>query len=206
MSKHAFKTQSFTLIELVATIAIAGILVTLAIPDFNSIITNSRLTSYANDLVSALNLARSEAVRRGISVTVRKVDNYSCTNSGAGVNWENGWDVFTDIDNDGKCDAVNGDELIRTYSTLTPFYILRGNNNISNYIRYLPTGLSNTNGSFVICNNSDGLGIPKANTSRLVIIDIVGRVRMGLDANSNGIPNMDNTASSDIVSCIPPFI
>ncbi len=205
MSKHSFKTLGFTLIELVATMAIVGILVTTAIPSFNSTITSSRLSCYANDLVSALNLARSEAVKRGISVTVRKLDNYSCTTNGAGVNWEKGWDVFMDIDNDGKCDE--SDELIRTYPALMSSYTLRGNHNISNYIRFLPSGLSNTNGSFVICNNSDGLGIPKANSSRLIIIDNVGRVRMGLDTNNDGIPNTKNPASSatNIKSCIPPF-
>ena len=205
MSKHSFKTLGFTLIELVATMAIAGILVTTAIPSFNSTITSSRLSCYANDLVSALNLAHSESVRRGISVTVRKVDKDSCTNSGVGANWEMGWDVFTDIDNDGKCDE--GDELIRTYPALMPSYTLRGNHNISNYIRFLPSGLSNTNGSFVICNNRDGLGIPKANTSRLIIVYTTGRVRMVLDTNNDGIPNTNNTASSatNIKSCIPTF-
>jgi len=201
ISKQSFKTQGFTLIELVLTMAIAGILVTIAIPSFNAIITSSRLTSYANDLVGALNLARSEAVRRSVSVTVRKVDNYSFTNLGSGVNWENGWDVFTDIDDDGKFEV--GDELIRTYPALQSSYTLRGNDKLTDYIRYTPLGISTKNGRFVICDNSDGLGIPKANTSRLIIIDNAGRVRIGLDANNDGIPNMNKTASSNITSCTP---
>ncbi|MFI3222228.1 MAG: GspH/FimT family pseudopilin [Methylococcaceae bacterium] len=211
MPKYSFNTQAFTLIELVMTMAIAGILVTIAIPSFNSTLTSIRLTSYANDLVGALNLARSEAIRRGIKVTVRKFDNHSCPINSVigtnGANWEDGWHVFTDTDmsNVGKC--VTGDELIRAYPPLMPSYIFRGNNNISNYISFLPSGQSNINGSFVICNNSDGLGIPKANTSRLIIIDNIGRVRMGLDTNNDRIPNTDNTASSatNITSCTPPF-
>jgi type IV fimbrial biogenesis protein FimT len=207
MPKYSFNTQAFTLIELVMTMAIAGILVTIAIPSFNSTLTSSRLTNYANDLVGALNLARSEAVRRGIKVTVRKFDNHSCPINGVngiiGANWEDGWHVFTDTDmgNVGKC--VTGDELIRAYPPLMPSYTFRGNNNISNYISFLPSGQSNTNGSFVICS----LGIPKANTSRLIIVDNIGRVRMGLDTNNDGIPNTDNTASSatNITSCTPPF-
>ena len=202
MPKYSFNTQAFTLIELVMTMAIAGILVTIAIPSFNSIITSSRLTSYANDLVGALNLARSEAVRRGISVTVRKVDNNSYTKIGAGVNWEKGWDVFTDIDDDGKFDV--GDELIRTYAELQPSYTLRGNNNFTNFIRYTPLGISNSIGSFVICDNSDGNNVPEANTSKLITVNFSGRPHMGIDSNNNRIPEKEN--GTEIISCtVSPF-
>ena len=80
------------MIELVMTIAIASILMSIAIPSFNSTLTRSRLTSYANDLVGALNLARSEAIRRGIQVTV--------SHNGALTHWESGWKVFVDINGD----------------------------------------------------------------------------------------------------------
>ena len=202
MSKHSFKTQGFTLIELVMTMAIAGILVSIAIPSFNSIITSSRLTSYANDLVGALNLARSEAVRRGVSVTVRKVDNNSYTKIGAGVNWEKGWDVFADMDEDGKFDV--GDALIRTYAELQSSYTLRGNNNFINFIRYTPLGISNNIGSFVICDNSDGNNVPEANTSKLITVNFSGRPHMGIDSNNNGIPEKEN--GTEIISCtVSPF-
>jgi type IV fimbrial biogenesis protein FimT len=207
MPKYSFKTQAFTLIELVMTMAIAGILVTIAIPSFNSTLTSSRLTNYANDLVGALNLARSEAVRRGVSVTVRKLDNDSYTKIGPGVNWETGWDIFTDINNDGKFDV--GDELIRTYvaqqsSYLHSSYTLRGNNNFANYIRYTPLGTSNSIGSFVICDNSDGNNAPEAYTSKLITINFSGRPHMGVDSNDNGIPEKEN--GTEIISCtVSPF-
>lgn len=198
-----YKT-GFTLIELMVTIAIVAIVLGIAIPSFSSTIASNRLTTSANELVTALNLARSEAVKRGASVTVRKVDDNSFTNLGASANWENGWDVFTDADSDGNYEA--GDVLIRTYAPLQSSYTLRGNN-FSNFIRFTSSGQSNTNGSFVICENSDGNGLPEANTSRLIIVNSVGRVRMGLDANGDGIPNTNTTAStvSNIISCTPTF-
>ena len=194
--------KGFTLLELMVTVAIAGILVGIAIPSFTSIISSTRLTTSANQLVTALNLARSEAIKRGMSVTVRKVDTNSCTKTGAV--WKDGWDIFTDINNDDNCDT--GDVLIRTYAPLQSSYTLQGNN-FSNFIRYTSSGQSNTNGSFVICDNSDGNNAPEANTSRLIIVNSIGRVRMGLDANNDGIPNKDATATatSNITSCIPPF-
>jgi type IV fimbrial biogenesis protein FimT len=202
-------SKGFTLVELMVTIAIAGILVGIAIPSFTSIISSNRLTTSANELVTALNLARSEAVKRGRSVTVRKVDDKSRTHLGvttwASANWEQGWDVFTDVNENGEFDTGN-DELLKTYAALSASYTLRGNN-FSNFIRFTPSGQSNTNGSFVICNNSDGNNTPEANTSRLIIVNSIGRVRMGLDANNDGIPNKDTVAStaSNITSCLPPF-
>ena len=44
----------------------------IAIPNFTSIIRNSKLTTIANELVTSLNLARSEAVKRGVQVVVKK--------------------------------------------------------------------------------------------------------------------------------------
>jgi len=205
MPKYSFKIQGFTLIELIMTLAIAGILIGIALPSYNSTITSSRLTSYANDLVGALNLARSEAIRRGVSVTVRKYDKYSCpTNSVNGTNWEDGWHVFTDIDNDGKCDVSVGDELIRTYGALNPSYTLRGNNNYTNFIRYTPLGISNNIGSFVICDNTDGDNLPEAFTSKLITVNFNGRPHMGIDSNHNGIPEKEN--GTEIISCtVSPF-
>lgn len=197
--------SGFTLVELMITVSIAGILMAMAIPSFNSTISSHRLTTYTNELVTSLSLARSEAVKRGISVTIRKVDDNSFTNLGAGANWENGWDVFTDVNFNGSYDAGT-DSLIRTHAPLQSSYTLRGNN-FSDFIRFTPSGQSNNKGSFVICDNTDNNGTPEANTSRLIIVNSVGRVRIGLDANGDGIPNTDTTAStaSNITSCTPTF-
>jgi type IV fimbrial biogenesis protein FimT len=216
MCNNSVKRLGFTLVELMITLAITGILMSVGIPSFNSMISSTRLTSYANEFVTALNLARSEAVKRGVSVTVRKVDNYSSTKKGAevnwedgrDVNWEDGWNVFTDANSDGKFDTGT-DVLIKTFAPLQSSYTLQGNGSIfPDYILFKSSGQSNTlGGSFVICNDSDGLAVPKANTSRLIIVNATGRVRMGLDANNDGIPNTNSTATaaSNITSCTPPF-
>jgi len=177
MFKNSLITQGYTLIELVATIAITGTLLALAVPSFNAAITSSRITSYANDFVSALNLARSEAVRRGISVTMHKVDSYSsCTKNNVVANWENGWDVFTDMDNDGKCDV--GDELIRSYPSLANDYTLINNGLYNKTVTYFSNGLSSVAGTtssedvFRLCNGTD------ISTSRAISIELVGRVHV----------------------------
>ena len=57
-------SQGFTLIELLVVIAIMAITLTIGIPGFNSMITNSRLTASANTMVSALQRARSESIKQ----------------------------------------------------------------------------------------------------------------------------------------------
>lgn len=66
------KTYSgFTLIELMITLVVVAILLAVGIPSFQTIFETNRLATQANELVTAVNLARSEAIKRGVNVTVR---------------------------------------------------------------------------------------------------------------------------------------
>ena len=104
----------FTLIELIVTVAIAAIVLTLGVPSFQEIINNNRLTAGANELVGALHLARSEAVKRNVRVTLCKsADGAVCTTSGG---YQQGWIVFVDPNSNGTVDA--GEPVIRSYSCL----------------------------------------------------------------------------------------
>ncbi len=58
----------FTLVELMVTIFVAAILLAIAVPSFQHITVSSRLTTTANSLVGALNLARMEAIKRNADV------------------------------------------------------------------------------------------------------------------------------------------
>jgi type IV fimbrial biogenesis protein FimT len=63
-------TKGFTLIELLFTVAIAAILMMIAAPSFDQIIRNNKVRTQTNNLISALQEARTEAVKRGKNVTV----------------------------------------------------------------------------------------------------------------------------------------
>jgi type IV fimbrial biogenesis protein FimT len=76
------------------TVAIVAILLVVGIPSFTRLLASTRLSNAANDLVGGMNLARSEAIRRGHSVTLRS------TGATAG-DFHLGWQVITDSDADG---------------------------------------------------------------------------------------------------------
>ncbi len=87
----------FTLIELLMTVVIASIVLMLAVPSFTDTIRNNRLTAQSNDLVTAINLARAEAVKRRADVTVCPSTNQSTC---AATAWQNGWIVRADASGD----------------------------------------------------------------------------------------------------------
>ncbi len=58
------QVKGFTLVELMVTIAVAATLLVIAVPSFRSIINSNRLTTAANTVVNALNVARMEAIKR----------------------------------------------------------------------------------------------------------------------------------------------
>ncbi len=117
MNKNHEKFRSrnqagFTLVELIITLTIAAILVTVAVPSFQDVIQNNRVTTQANEFLTALSIARSEALKRGRNVTM--------TADTAG-SWENGWTI---TDNAGNALFVNngfegGSEITSTADTLT---------------------------------------------------------------------------------------
>lgn len=64
------RNSGFTLIELMVTLAVAVIIATIAVPNFKLLIQDNRTVTQTNALISALNLARSEAIKRGGNVSV----------------------------------------------------------------------------------------------------------------------------------------
>ena len=87
----------FTLVELLVSMAVMAILLTLAVPAFSEAMVSSRLTSVANSFLSHLYLARSEAIKRnGRAVLCKSADGLACSGSGG---WHQGWILFHDANN-----------------------------------------------------------------------------------------------------------
>ncbi|MDG2524560.1 Tfp pilus assembly protein FimT/FimU [Stenotrophomonas sp. HITSZ_GD] len=106
-------SRGFTLVELMVTIAVLAILVAIAFPSFEATFRSNRVATTNNALLSALSMARSEAVRntRGGGVCA------SADGEGCNGNWSNGWIAFAD--NDGSGDFTDGDTVIN-FTQLNP--------------------------------------------------------------------------------------
>ena len=101
-----YRQTGFTLLELMVVVAIAGIMMAIGVPSFQNITTTNRIAANTNELITALNLARSEAVKRSAAVSVCKsADGAICTTSG---DWDQGWIVYVD----------SNDEVLRVFESL----------------------------------------------------------------------------------------
>lgn len=157
------KNHGFTLVELMITLAVVAILISLAAPSFQLAIQNNRLTTQVNNLVTALSLARSEAIRRGATVTVCKSNGgAACTAAG---DWDQGWVVFTDPTTPGTID--NAADIIRVYEQAPGVTVRTG----ANFVSYLASGTVSAIATFGVC---DARGTASA---RAVAVNVLGRAR-----------------------------
>jgi type IV fimbrial biogenesis protein FimT len=106
------RNTGFTLIELLITLTLLAILLTLAVPVYKELIKNTRTTTQVNQLIAAINFARSEAIKRQAIVTLCASNNQKTCSS----DWTKGWLVFVDKQASGQVN--NDDEILRIYSTL----------------------------------------------------------------------------------------
>jgi type IV fimbrial biogenesis protein FimT len=164
--------RGFTMIELMVTVSIAAIMMTVAIPSFVELIRNSRLTTQANDFVLSLMYAKSEAIKRNQSVVVcSSADGASCANS---VNWEQGWIVYQDANQDG---AVDSNEILQVKNSLTGGNTLRTGTRTR--ITFRNSGFSlGSNATFNLC-DTRGTG-----NGRTLVLSNQGRVNTTPPATS----------------------
>jgi len=179
----------FTLIELMVTITMIGIVLAVGVPSFQSSIRNSVLTGGINEFIAALNFARGEAIKRGVNVTVRKAS------SSSSVGYEGGWQVFTDFNADGQNDS-SSDQVLRTHASLNTGYTLWGNNSVVNRISYQPDGTSQNFGSFALCDATQKL---TTSTARVISVNNLGRITSAT-GNSNGILTYTSKANPTCAS------
>lgn len=155
------KTQEsgFTLVELMVVATIAVILLVATAPGFRDVINNNRITSQVNRLVSDVQLARAEAMRRGERVVLCRSANPDESSPICGGNareWSEGWLVFVDADKDGI--FTSGDLLVRATTRL------KGGIEM----------LSNAVGAETIQFNADATTNHDGDTLRLVLCDARG--------------------------------
>ncbi len=101
-------THGFTLLELMITVALMAIVLGLAVPWMGAFIQDARLAGQVNDFNTAINLARTEAIKRRAPVSIcPSSDGAACS----GADWSIGWLVYVDGNSVGDANstvAANG--------------------------------------------------------------------------------------------------
>jgi len=120
------KHYGFTLYELLITLTIIAITLTLSIPSFNKTIQNTRTKTAALELLSAIEQARSTAVFSNTRTVLA-----------AKPQWHDGWEIFLDVDDDGVFDA---DEKLVTVQEKFDAVKIKGNNHVKELISFVSSG------------------------------------------------------------------
>ena len=112
------RTAGFTMIEMMMTIAIATIVMTLAIPSFRYITNANRISAEINGLLGDMQFARAEAIKEGQGVTVCvSTDHTTCAAND--TDWEHGWIVVSSLPAVGVLRVQNQFSSTDTFQSLT---------------------------------------------------------------------------------------
>jgi type IV fimbrial biogenesis protein FimT len=175
--------KAFTLIELLITLSVLGVLLAIALPNLQTFVVNNRLSSNANSFIGLINYARSEAIARNQSVIIcPKVDaGITCAGDQQWGKYE--LQVFVDCTANGDrnsaatVDCPDGDTLIKTYPAIdssgTNFVLDRSA--VGN-IRFNAGGISQTAHTFAI--NAKGDTDYEIKFGRTICISRPGRARV----------------------------
>ncbi len=90
--------RGFTLIELMITLVILAIVITVGAPSLAGFVASQRVRTTASDLMSDMAFARAEAIKESRRVIMQRL-------AGATSTWKDGWNICVDMDGDNACSA-----------------------------------------------------------------------------------------------------
>jgi type IV fimbrial biogenesis protein FimT len=159
--------RGFTILELLITLIILALLMTIGIPSFAYQVQNTKLKTTALSLLEAVELTRSKAVFTNKRVVVRNQDE-----------WSGGWEIFMDANDNGVQDE--NEEILQTHEKIDGVRII-SNTPLKNYISFIGSGESRyagrangggfQAGTFKVCPKTKGDGYT-------LILARGGRMRM----------------------------
>ena len=131
--------NGFTLYELLVTMLVIGIVMTIGIPNMSAFTANSRMAATANDLHSSFMLARSEAARSKAIITICASANSLAPTATCNGTFDDGWIIFVDLDGDLQR-AGAGENVLRRNPAIDSNIDININANAT-YFSFAPTGL-----------------------------------------------------------------
>ena len=157
-----------TTLEMSVAVSVAAILTALAAPNFARMQRASARAAAVGDLMHAIYLARSEAIKRNAVVSIcRSIDGQRCANKTA--TWDTGWMVFVNNDRDSPAEADAGETVIHRNAGWLGGQVTSNRATFS----FRPMSQADVNGSILFCDPQGG-----AEDARVIIISHTGRPRV----------------------------
>jgi len=164
----------FTLIELIVTVALVAVLAAIALPSFSTMMQRNSSTNDANQLVSVLTLARSEAIKRnGQVVACPTTQTEDASMACESTDWNEGILVFADADRSGSFDS--GEEIIRIAVPFTTSTTIAADSAVADGIGYGGTGLLAYPTAFIEAGADAGFTVTAGSHDVTVSISPTGR-------------------------------
>jgi type IV fimbrial biogenesis protein FimT len=174
------KPAGFTLMELMVTIAVAGVLVAIATPNLRTFMQNNRLSSAANDMLRSFQIARSEAIKRQQNVVVCASARPTDANPACSYGAFSGWIVFQDSNSNWSVDP--GEPILEQHELLdTSITVKVDNDGIESYGS---TGFANKGGArtatqnILLCDIRGNQVTGGISAERAVLVADTGRVHV----------------------------
>lgn len=176
--------RGFTLIELMITLVIAVIAITIGVPSLTDFVAAQRVRTTASDLVADMALARAEAIKESRQAIFERL-------AGSTSSWKDGWRICVDLNSNGSCENAE----VRKATTTVPgrTRVCSTATDFNDRIFFRPDGrVVRTTAPGA----NDGLKVSDDNNDsatqndriRLIFIGVSGRARMEVQDNSPANP------------------
>jgi len=180
------KHTGFTIVEMLIVVLVISVTMAIALPSFNGMLSNSRITTDTNRLVNDIQLARSESMKRGVRVILCRSADTTIANPVCGGTtkvWSNGWLVFASGNANNTYEPAN-DILIKVSHAVHERITLKSNSTSNANLEYNPDASTNEGGGTAVFAICDARGASFGNE---IQVPPVGRPRLA-DVVANCVP------------------
>ncbi len=159
-------TGGYSLYELIITIGLVALVMSLGLPSFGKILANHRLKAEVDALFHAVHLARKESVVRRRAVTL--CPSHDGQNCEPQFDWSGGWIMFVNLDRDTPATRDSDEPVLQRFSGISHNTVTANRRSFS----FRTTALRATNGTFIFCDKA------RRGVARALIVSYTGRPRV----------------------------